>query len=186
MVIVPLLERHWGSHKRGSVAPNQVQWNILQPKTQMRALRLVHTPLISPPSLYISIMTVTSSNDATIICFPHQVGKTLHMHSRVAPTHVHIHQCPCLSSLTATHELSHQFCILVSKPVTLSPRYFGAPLYQILKFIKTICENMYKNNRWLNEVKWHGTQSAIKWVHTKHYTESNRTITVADRCIKKD
>ena len=39
-------------------------------------------------------MTVTLSNDITIICFPPQAGKTLHMHSRVVPTHLHIHWHP--------------------------------------------------------------------------------------------
>ena len=35
------------------------------------------------------------------------------------------------------HELLHKFCITIFTPVTLSPRYFGAPLYQSLQFIET-------------------------------------------------
>ena len=36
---------------------------------------------------------------------------------------------------TAMHEPSCQFCIRNFGPVTLSPRYFGAPSYWSLKFI---------------------------------------------------
>ena len=79
-----------------------------------------------------------------IICFPLLVGKTLHMCSRVMLTCLHVHWHPhqiIETVLMTAHELTCQFHILISKPVTLFPRYFGMPSYQSLKFIKN---NMLK------------------------------------------
>ena len=98
----------------------------------------VHSPHI-PPTLCISIMFIMSLNDVTIICFFLLAGKTLHACRRAMLAHLHIcqhpHQ-PISMFPTATHRPAHQFHILNFKPVTLSPRYFGAPSYQSLKCIK--------------------------------------------------
>ena len=73
------------------------------------------------PTLYVSIKAMTSLNDVMIACFPLPVGKTLHMHSRVISTQLHIcwhpHR-PILTVLIATHEMTHQFHILIFMPVT--------------------------------------------------------------------
>ena len=42
------------------------------------------------PYLYVSIKTVTSSNDVMIICSSLQAGKPLCMHSSIVPRHLHI------------------------------------------------------------------------------------------------
>ena len=73
------------------------------------------------PSLYISTMTVTSLIDVMIIYFPLLVGKTLCMQSRVTLAHLCICWHTCQSNLTiliATHELTHQFHLPISKSVT--------------------------------------------------------------------
>ena len=53
-----------------------------------------HFPFILP-ALCMSVMMVTSLNDVTIICSPFLVGKTLHIHSGVMLTHLHICWHPC-------------------------------------------------------------------------------------------
>ena len=102
-------------------------------------LKLVCASPYILPTLYVSINAVISLNNIMIICFPLPTGKTLYMHSRVTLTCLHIcwhpHQ-PLLTVLVATHELTHEFHIPISKPVTLFPRYFSAPSYQSLKFIE--------------------------------------------------
>ena len=58
------------------VAATEGQWLLNKlpecsaPNTQTIALRLMHTLLIYPPTLCISITFVTSLNDVIIICFP--------------------------------------------------------------------------------------------------------------------
>ena len=89
-----------------------------------------------PPTLCISITFVTSLNDITIICFPLPVGKPCTCAGEpcwltCTPASI----LPGCSS-TAMYGPSHQFCIPNFEPVTLSPRYFDAPSYQSLKFIK--------------------------------------------------
>ena len=116
----------------------------------------VHSPYIPPP-LCISIMLVTSQNDVTIICFPFLVEKALHMHWRAALAHLNIcwHPCqPILVFPTAIHGPYHQFHIPSFEPVTLSPRYFGAPSYQSLKFIKNrLKDYVHKNGRDRNMIQ---------------------------------
>ena len=102
------------------------------PKTQMIASRLMHTLLIYPLTLCVSITFVTSLNDVTIVCFPFLAGKALHMPRRAMTVHLYTLQHPHQLFPTAVHGPSHQFCIPNSEPVTLSPWYFGAPSYQSL------------------------------------------------------
>ena len=102
------------------------------------------------PILYISITTVMSLIDIMSICFPLLAGKTLHMHSRIMLAHICICQHPHQSNptiLIATHEPTHQFHILISEPVTLSPRYFGVPSYWSLQFIKIEWHNITANSK---------------------------------------
>ena len=91
-----------------------------------------------PPPLCISIMLVTSLNDITIICLLLWCKKALCMCRRAALTHLHICQLPYQPIIvfpTAMQGPYHQFSILNFESVTLSPRYFGGPLCQSLKFI---------------------------------------------------
>ena len=103
---------------------------------------LAHFPYI--PSLWcMSKVVMMSLNDVRIICSPFLVGKALHMHRRAALICLCTHWDPCWLFSTAIHEPCCHFCIPNSEPVTLSPRYFGAPLYQSLKLIKNaICTAM--------------------------------------------
>ena len=55
---------------------------------------------------------------------------------------VHLLASPLFS--TAMHEPCHHFLNLNFKPVTLSPRYFGAPSYQSLEFIYKTCKDWYR------------------------------------------
>ena len=135
--------------------------------------------------------------DVTIICLPLQVEKTCTCTVELCqPTCASV-SIPGLPSLTAMHKPSHQFYILISESVTLSPRYFGAPLYWSLKFIKNKvlfkkCKTMYKNiwdNIWLKlktKNRWHGMEHN-QWVNT--YIQNvtlywDTTATVADRWLK--
>ena len=73
---------------------------------------------------------MTSPHDVMIVCSIILAGKPLHMHRQSAMVHLHFCQHPCqLTVLTESLEC-HRF---VSKPIfmpmTLSPRYFGAPSY---------------------------------------------------------
>ena len=89
-------------------------------KNPDNSLELMCTSPYILPTLYVSIMAVTSLNDVTIICFPLLAGKTLHMCSTVLLTCLCICQhphWPILTVLIATHEPTCQFCILISKPV---------------------------------------------------------------------
>ena len=88
------------------------------PKTQTTAPRFMHTLLIYPPTLCISITFMTSLNDIMIVHFPLSMGKALHMCRTAMPVHLHIHQHLCQLFSTATHEPSHQFCIPNFEPVT--------------------------------------------------------------------
>ena len=69
-------------------------------------------------------------NDVMIVCSIILVGKPLHMHRRSADGHLHTclhpHQLTVLTESTKCH---HFVSEPVFVPVTLSPRYFGAPLY---------------------------------------------------------
>ena len=49
-------------------------------------------------------MAVTTLNDITIICLPLPVGKTLHICSRVTPTHLSISRHPHWTILTDEHD----------------------------------------------------------------------------------
>ena len=109
------------------VAMTEGQWLLTKlpecsaPKTQMMASRLMHTLLIYPTTLCISIMFMTSLNYVMIICFPLPVGKTLCMHRGALPTCLHTCQHPHQTNLTvpiATHELTCKSHILNFKPVT--------------------------------------------------------------------
>ena len=137
--VVSLHERHRSSHNRGSVASQQVTKMFSYQKPQMIASRLMCTLLIYPTTLCVSIIFLMSLNDVTIVCFLLLVGKPCTCTGEpcqltCAPTGI---PPSCFS--TATHGPSDQFRIPNFKPVTLSPRYFGAPSYQSLKFIKITC-----------------------------------------------
>ena len=143
------------SMRSTEVSMTEGQWLLSKlpecsaPKTQMIASRLMHALFIYPPALCINIMFVTSLIDVTIICFPLPAGKTLHMCRRATPVCLCTHWCPHLLFSTATHEPFCQFYIPNFKPVTLSPRYFGAPLYWSLKFTRI-------THKW-QEYKWYIT-----------------------------
>ena len=101
------------------------------PKTPDNSLEAyMHSPYISP------YLTHKHNNcDVMIICSSLLVGKpctcTREPHPLAhAPTSI-----PPICLSTAMHRPSHQFHIPNFEPVTLSPRYFGAPSYQSLKFI---------------------------------------------------
>ena len=79
---------------------------------------------------------VTSLNDVRIICCSFSVGKALCMCRGAALICLCTCQHPHQLFSTAMHEPCCHFCTSNSKPVTLSPRYFGAPSYWSLKFIK--------------------------------------------------
>ena len=109
------------------VATTEGQWLLIKwlectaAKHPDNSLKLVCASPYILPTLYVSIMTVTSLNYVMIVCFPLSVGKTLCMHSRVMPTCLCIcwHPCqPILTFLILTHELAHQFHIPISKSVT--------------------------------------------------------------------
>ena len=90
-------------------------------------------------------MTVTSLNDITIICFPFSGRKNLaHVQQGYAnlPVYLLASLPSLLTTVSAMYELSHQFCIPTSEPVTLSPGYFGEPSYWRQKQYKTMYNNM--------------------------------------------
>ena len=139
MVKIPLLKRHWGSWVRGSVA----SWmNQLGNKPKDQEPKAKKEPLGLKLSLkynlyiYVSRTKVTSFNDIMIICFLLRVGKALHMCSRVMPTGLHIHQHPQPILPISYAQTIAECHNPLSMHVTLSPRYFRAPSYQSLKFIK--------------------------------------------------
>ena len=146
-------------HKSTKVAVIEGRWLLnklpecLSPKTQMTASRLVHTLLIYPHTLYISIMFMTSLNDVTIICFPLLVGKGLHMCRRAMPVCLCTHHHPHQLFSTAMHEPSHQFCILNFEPVTYiwwvpcyCCRKLGFSLYSGSSHNKSIGYSLYSFN----------------------------------------
>ena len=69
------------------------------------------------------------------------------------PVHLHTHQHPHWLFSTATHKPYHQFCIPNFEPVTPSPSYFGAPLYQSLKFNRI-------THKWQ---EWHELDAVISY-----------------------
>ena len=74
---------------------------------------------------------MTSPHDVMIVCSIILAGKPLHMHRRSAVVRLHFCRCPCqLTVLTESSECRRFISKPVFMPVTLSPRYFGAPLYR--------------------------------------------------------
>ena len=133
--VLLLHKRHHNSNYRGLVASLQVtrMFSFKNPEDSPEAL--AHFSYIPLPWC-LSKMVVTSLNDIRIICFPFSAGIALCMCRRPILICLYTCQHPHWLFSTATHKPCHQFCIPNSKPVTLSPRYFGAPSYQSLKFIK--------------------------------------------------
>ena len=135
--------RMYSHSMRGTkVAATEAWWLLSRlpecsaPKTPDDSLKACACSPYIPPTLCISITFVMSLNDIAIVCFPLPAGKCCICTGEpcqlvCAPAGV---RPICFS--TATHGPSHQFHIPNFKPVTLSPRYFGVPLYWSLKFIK--------------------------------------------------
>ena len=74
--------------------------------------------------------------DVMIICSDLPVGKPLHMHIGTAMIRLHIHWHPCQKpKYYKSPEPCCLFPNLISVPVTLSPRYFDASLYQSLIYL---------------------------------------------------
>ena len=76
---------------------------------------------------------MTSYHDIMIVCSDLPVGKTLCM--CIGTTMAHLHICQCPHQNPKYYESSEPLCLfpnLIFMPVTLSPRYFGAPSYQSL------------------------------------------------------
>ena len=74
-----------------------------------------------------------SHSDIMIICSIFLAGKPLCMHISTVMVHLQMHQHPHWNPLF--YESSKPRCLFfnpLSMPVTLSPRYFGAPSYQSL------------------------------------------------------
>ena len=76
---------------------------------------------------------MTSPHDVMIVCSIILVGKPLHMHRQSAVVCLHFcrppHQLTILIVLTKSLECHHFISEPIFMPVTLSPRYFGVPLY---------------------------------------------------------
>ena len=97
------------------------------------------------PSFYSSLpftareILMMSHNDVIIICSILLAGKPLHMHIGTAMVHLRICRHPCrnpllLQKLQTSSSLFNPFYV----PVTLFPRYFGAPSYQSLNLLTFI------------------------------------------------
>ena len=151
--------RMYSHSMRGTkVAMTEGRWLLSElpgcsaPKSQMMALRLMCTLFIYPPMHKHNICDITKWCHNHLLLFSGR--KTMHMHRRATPAHRHTCQCPYQMNLTvliATHKLTHQSHIPNSKPVTLSPRYFGVLSYLRQQFIKIEqhniiikCETMYR------------------------------------------
>ena len=77
---------------------------------------------------------MTSPHDVMIVCSIILVGKPLHMCRLSAMVHLHFcqhqHQLTILTGLTKSLECCRFISEPIFMPVTLSPRYFGVPLYR--------------------------------------------------------
>ena len=118
--VLLLQDSHQSSHNRGlgGFLASYRMFSSKNPDNSHKAHAF--SPYI-PPTLCVSITFMMSLNDVTIICFPPLMGKTLHMHRRATPSHLHICWHPHWSILmfpTAMHGPSCQFCIPNSEPVT--------------------------------------------------------------------
>ena len=109
------------------------------PKTPDNSLEAHACSPYIPLTLHISLMFVTSLNNVRIVFFPLLVGKPCAYAGEPCWLGCTPAGIPPACSSTAVHGPSHQFHIPNSKPVTFTPRYSGAPLYQSLKFIKITC-----------------------------------------------
>ena len=96
----------------------------------------MHAFLLYPIPKFMSRKIMTSPNDVRIICSPISAGKVLYMHRGITKICLYLHQCPCRLFSSTTQEPCHIFHNPNFKPVTHSPRYFGVPSHQSLKFIK--------------------------------------------------
>ena len=78
---------------------------------------------------------MTLHSDVMIVPSIFLVGKPLHMCIQTAIVHLDIHRHPCWNPLLL-RKLQTSFFIFnpFSVSVTLSPRYFGAPLYWSLVY----------------------------------------------------
>ena len=125
---------------------------------------LLHTFLLYPIPRCPCRMIMTSLNDVRIICSPFSVGTALHMYRGIA--RIHLHLCQHLHRLfsTNTQEPCHVFLKPNFKPVTLSPRYFGAPSYQSLEFIIKI-GYVQPQNRHVNRPDKDTLKELIKTEH---------------------
>ena len=151
MVIIPLLEKHWGSQDRGSVvSQTKAHWTNQpesEPEPQEAPGAHAHF-LLYPLFIYISSTTVTSWDDVMIVCFFILGRKSLQACA--------VESCwltytstdiPNLFPHPSMHEHLCKFCIPISTPVTLSPRYFGVPSSQSLQFIKNQCNKVSTQNK---------------------------------------
>ena len=144
--VLLLHERHHNSCYRASVALLEVT-RMFSSKTPEDSLKVLACFPYIPLPWCTSKAVVTLLNDIRIVCSPFSMEKALHMHRRAALIHLHTCWHPCQLFSTDMHEPWHCFCILNSEPVTLSPRYFGVPSYQSLKFIKIQYVRLLNKNR---------------------------------------
>ena len=87
-------------------------------------------PFLYFPPCYAREILVTSLNDVMIVCSVILAGKPLCMCRRSANGRLHTCRHPCqLTVLTESTECHHFISKPIFMPVTLSPRYFGAPSY---------------------------------------------------------
>ena len=107
------------------IAETKSLWpNLPNPNQNWTSQSCASIPFILPP-IYMSSMTVTSWNYVTIVC--------CFIWGRKIPCKctVESHQLACTTTDVpnpSPHEPLYKFCIPISMPVTLSPRYFGVPL----------------------------------------------------------
>ena len=127
MNVLSLHEKHQSSCNRRSVASQQVTRMFSSKNPNDCPKAHVCSPYI-PPTLCISITFVMSLNDVMIVCSPLLAGKTLHMCRRAILV--------CLFTCQYPHQLFFYSYTQFQACDTLPPRYFGAPLYWSLKFIK--------------------------------------------------
>ena len=125
--ILCLHEGHWYSQSRGSVTSYQLtemfsSWN---PDNSPKAH--AHFSYI-PPSPIAQAIIVMSLDDVMIVCSTFQWEKHCVTCRGNAMICLHICWHPhWMFTTTTTHKPHHLFHIPNFEPVTLSPRYFGAP-----------------------------------------------------------
>ena len=120
------VEGLWLSKRPLSVCLN-TQMTIRQQPNSPSSTAL---PFLYFPPFYAWEILVMSFYDVTIVCSIILAGKPLHMCRQTADGHLHTCWHPC--QLTISNESTKCHCF-ISEPVfvsvTLSPRYFGVPLY---------------------------------------------------------